>query len=258
MASVIMVFSASGGMGKSFFSSNISYGLKTFGKRVLLAELGFGNRADDIILGIKTETIYSFSDICSGSCKTHEAITKSQENNIPDFISSGLPVNNTDYKLAVSAIINSQSSSYDYIILDVSQAFGNLFYAALEVADTVIAVTDDSAISVRNTALAMAKVRDMGLKNSYIVLNNVVVNNDESACCAEDIADETGEKILGIIPSDEHVKSSLGCSEPIYKYNTYAGRALENICKRIMGTCVPDYETGVSGGFFSKNKLVIK
>ena len=74
MASVIVVFSGSGGTGKSVFSSNLSYGLKAHGKNVLLVEAGFGARADDIILDIKSDSIYSFSDLCLGNCKVHEAV----------------------------------------------------------------------------------------------------------------------------------------------------------------------------------------
>jgi len=258
MASVIVVFSANGGMGKSVFSSNVSYGLTTFKKKVLLVEAGFGNRSDDIILGINSDSIYTFSDICLKNCKPREAVIKSEKLHIPDLISAGPVKYDADTEMGISDIINTLSPDYDYIVLDLSSSFDKVFDCAVKKADIAIALTDDSFISVRNTSLVMTRVRELGCKKSCLVLNNVIIDGDLASLAAEDIADETGEMILGIIPRDEFVKLSIQKSDPIYNYNTYAGRSFENICRRIMGGFVSQYETGVSSGLFSKNKFILK
>ncbi|MBR3934363.1 MAG: AAA family ATPase [Clostridia bacterium] len=255
MADVIVVFSGSGGTGKSFFACNLSYGLKSAGKNVLLVESGFNVRADDIILGIKSDSIYTFTDICSGECKPNDAVIKSAVSGHPDFISAGF--GKADPEKGISALLNSLSSNYDYIIFDLSLCFDRVFQETVKQSDIAIAITDDLSISVRNTALATSKAKQLGCPEVYTVLNNVVINNDESSF-VEDVIDETGAGLLGIIPTDDYVKQSIINSDPIYKYNTYAGRSLENICKRILNTPVPEYETGVSSGLFSKNKLVLK
>ena len=255
MADVVVIFSGSGGTGKSFFACNLSYGLKSCEKKVLLVESGFNTRADDIILGIKSDSIYTFTDICSGECKPHEAVVKSDNSLYPDFIPAGL--GKADSERGISAIIKSQSPYYDYIIFDLSTCFDRIFEETVKNANIAVAVTDDSPISVRNTAFATSKAKQLGCSKIYTLLNNVIISNDESSF-VEDIIDETGAKLLGVIPADEHVKPSIVNSDPIYKYNTYAGRSLENICKRILNKSVPDFETGISTGLFSRNKLVLK
>ena len=256
MACVISVFSGNGGTGKSFFACNLAYGLKSRNKRVLLVEASFGARAADIILGISSDSIYTFSDICLGECKAYESVIKSEDLNLPDFISAGSEYSKSNPEIGIASIVKSQSSAYDFIVFDLSSCFDSVFDSAVKNSDIAIAVTDDSFISVRNTSLAMVRARKLECKKSCVVLNNVMVN--DNGTCAEDVADEIGAEILGIIPSDEYVKTSFLNSDPIYRYNTYAGRSLENICKRIAGESVCDFETGVSGGFFSKNKLVLK
>lgn len=258
MATVITVFSGSGGAGKSFVACNIACGLKTLGKSVLLTEVSFGQRADDIILGITADTSYGFSDICTRNCKPGSAIIRSEDDFHPDFIAS-VPGDAYDrIKEGIASLLKSQSGFYDYIIFDLSYSFNNIFDVAVKMSDIAIGVTDDSAISIRNTAFCMNTARDIGCRKLYTLINNVCVDNSESSPCAEDIIDELGETLIGIIPYDEHVKTSVSNSDPIIKYNTYAGRSLENICKRITGIPVTGYETGLPASLFSKNKLVLK
>ena len=87
---------------------------------------------------------------------------------------------------------------------------------------------------------------------------NVIIDGADESAFVEDVLDELGCNLLGIIPYDEHFSYSIEKSEPIYKYNTFAGRAFENICKRLLGQVVSDYETGLGGGFFKKDKFVLK
>ena len=258
MATVITVFSGSGGAGKSLVACNIACGLTTYGKRVLITEVSFNQRADDIILGITPDTVYGFSDICSRNCKPGAAVIRSEDDFHPDFIAS-VPGDAQDrVKDGIASLLKSQSGFYDYIIFDLSYSFDDIFDAAVKMSDIAIGVTTDITVSVRNTAFCMNRARDFGCRKLYTILNGVCIDNSESSVCVEDIADELGEALIGIIPFDEHIKTSVSKSDPIIRYNTYAGRSLENICKRIMGIPVPEYETGIAAGLFSKNKLVLK
>ena len=257
MACFIGITSGNGGMGKSSSACNIALGLLSMGKRVLLIESEFGIRSYDAILGIKPETISSFADYCSNNADLSEIITKPEESKMPHFITGGIKQPEEDITKTLCALKSELSKEYDYIVSDVSPLNERVFEAFKAACDIFLVLTDDSFISVRNSAYVVSSIKEKSKAEIFGILNKVVIDSKEGGSFAEDIADETGLSFIGIIPFDEHFSYSIENGLPIYKYNTYSGRAYENICKRLSGQDVPDYETG-SSGLFNKNKFVLK
>lgn len=257
MVEFITVTSGSGGMGKSVFSSNLSCMLKSSGHRVLLMECSFGTRADDVICGLEPDTLFTFSDVCTSSCSAFDAITHPEDENLPDFMSFGVKKTQCDFKAVFSKMKNSFLEKYDYVVCDLSSYHDDVFEAVLSVCRTCIILTDDNFVSVRNAAFIADNIRQISSSSIYTVVNNVIISDDNSLSL-EDIIDEISAPLLGIIPADEHIKNTLKGAKLIYKYNTFAGRAYENICKRLTGMSVSEYETGVNNGIFNKNKFILK
>lgn len=257
MADVLTVISGSGGMGKSFFACNISCCLESFGKRVLLVEATFGSRSDDVILGIKPDTLYTVGDIVDGTCRVSNAITVSCSDSLPDFIPASHRLAAGSTSDGFEKIVSYAKDRYDYVIFDTSSSGSQEAYAALKLSNAVFVLTDCSFLSLRNASLCTARARDLGSDSVYTVIN-LTTAHDDADVFAEDVIDEAGAPLIGIIPYDEHVRASLLTGDVIYKYNTFSGRALENICRRILGESVPGYETGAKNSFFSRNKLVLK
>ncbi len=256
MADVLTVISGNGGMGKSFFACNLAYGLVSFGKKVLLVEGCFGTRADDVILGIKPDTLYTVADVIHGTCEVCDAITASPGTNLPDFIPAGhqaLDINPAD---GFKKITSYAKDRYDYVIFDTPSSGSTAEAGALAASNMAFVLTDSSFLSLRNASLCTGRVQSEACR-VYTVINNIS-SLDDGQIFVEDIVDETGAPLLGIIPYDEHVRPSLLNGDVIYRYNTYAGRALENICRRVLGQSVPDFESGAKNSFFQRNKLVLK
>ena len=55
----------------------------------------------------------------------------------------------------------------------------------------------------------------------------------------EDIVDILSLDLIGVIPDDENVVVAANQGESLTGYHTPAGKAYENICRRIMGEDVP-------------------
>ena len=257
MVEFITVTSGSGGMGKSVFSSNLSCMLKSLGHKVLLIECSFGIRADDVICGLEPATLFTFSDVCTSSCSVFDAITHPEDENLPDFMSFGLKKPQCDFKSEFSKMKNSLSGKYDYAICDLPSYPDDATEAVISASNICIILTDDNFVSVRNAAFIADNIRQISSSSIYTVVNNVIIS-DDNGLSPEDIIDEISAPLLGIIPADEHIKTTLKGAKLIYKYNTFAGRAYENICKRLTGIPVPEYETGVNNGIFNKNKFILK
>ena len=259
MVNFLGITSGNGGMGKSSLACNIAYGLCREGKRVLLLESSFGIRSYDAILGIKSETIFSFSDYCSSQAALLDIITKPDDEHLPHFIAGGSVYPSGDIAKSLSNLKQAFSKEYDYIVSDVSPHNQDMFSAFLKNCDSFIILTDASFISIRNSSYLADLIRKNSKAKSSLVLSMVKINEDSgSSVAVEDIIDETSCQLLGIIPYDEYFLRSVEAGEPIYKYNTCSGRAMENICKRILGRDIPDFEKGASGGLFKKEKYVLK
>lgn len=257
MADVLTVISGSGGMGKSFFACNISSCLASFGKRVLLVEGTFGIRSDDVILGIRPDTLYTVGDVVDGICSVSDAITFAQSESLPDFIPASHRPAADNVADGFKKIVSYAVDRYDYVIFDTSSSGSTEALSALSLCNSAFVLTDFSFLSLRNSSLCVTMAGNCGTGSVYTVINSITAHNDADIY-VEDIIDEVGAPLIGIIPYDEHVRSSLMTGDIIHKYNTFSGRALENICRRILGESVPDYESGTKNSFFSRNKLVLK
>lgn len=258
MVNFIGITSGNGGMGKSASACNIAIGLGAMGKRVLLLECEFGTRSYDAIVGIKPETLSSFSDYCDNNADIADIITKPDNNKLPHFITGGIKKPNADIAKALANLKREVSKDYDFIVSDVSPLNERVFEAFKNTCNTFLILTDDSFVSVRNSSYVASLIKETSKAKLYGVLNKVIADGKDDSPYIEDIADEIGVSLMGIIPFDEHFSYSIEKGLPIFNYNTCSGRAYENICKRLLGQSIPNYETGSTSGFFNKNKFVLK
>jgi len=261
MASVVMIFSGKGGAGKSFVASNLACGFEMLQKRTLLIDFAFGIRSDASILGLTDSVLFNIGDVMRGECKLDEAVIRSEKDYVPDFLASSVNEPDADYDLkkSVRKIIKEISNEYDFIIFDCTSCIGAEFDACCSVADILLAITGEDAFSVGNTALRIAKAEAQLPARKYLILNKIVITNGETDdICAEDIIDEIGLPLIGIVPEDEYALKSMISSDPLIRYSTPAGIALENVCRRIMGECVPYKTYKKPKSIFEKNKLILK
>ncbi len=235
MATVITVFSGKGGVGKSFAASNIACGFTSLKCRTLLIDFAFGVRNDDAILGLTDSVLYNIGDVISAQCKLEEAVVHSDKEYIPDFLASSVSESDSELRNATWKIIRSVSDEYDFVVLDCSSPVGAEFDICCAVSDILLAVTCEDGFSVGNTALRILKNQSRLPENRYLIINKAEITNGENDICAEDIIDETGLKLIGIIPYDEAVLKSMSSGEPIVCRKTPASVALRNICRRILG-----------------------
>ncbi len=75
---------------------------------------------------------------------------------------------------------------------------------------------------------------------------------------SEDVVEILAIELLGIVPDDENIVISTNQGEPLVGNNTQAGKAYENICRRVLGEEVPFMDLFQKSGFFSKLKNKFK
>ena len=68
----------------------------------------------------------------------------------------------------------------------------------------------------------------------------------------DDVTEILSVPLIGAIPDDEQVVIGTNQGSPVVGNDSRAGRAYQNICKRLLGLEVPFLDMNRDGGFFSK------
>lgn len=258
MANIITVISGKGGTGKTLVAVNLACGLKMLGNRVLLIDYAFGIRNDDVALSRTSSVLFNIRDLAEGQCEFDDAVVKGEDAYMPDFVPAS-PVSAPEgLSGEFKDILDSVSDSYDYIVIDTPASVGYEADSAFAVASRVIAVTDGSGASVSNTALCLNRLLAGNEKKVNLVINRFANDKEYDEITVEDAVDDTGAQLIGIIPEDEFVYRSLRSGDPIIRYKTDAGKALEDICRRICGEHIPYVAREARRFFEKKSKLELK
>lgn len=257
MAKIVSIISGKGGSGKTTVAVNLASQFAISGKRTLIIDAGFGIRNDDIPLARTDELLYNLGDIISGQAEFDDAVISGGDAS-PDFVGASPGCVPEHFKAHFANFLAAISHRYDFIVLDTPASAGCEFDACCNVGDIVIAVSGEDALSRINTSLCINRISDACSKELYLVLNMVKHDSSASSPYCEDIADEIGASIIGIIRYDEFVRHSLEAGDPIVRYDTYAGRELENIARRLCNEYINPSSSTLTERLFEKNRLVLK
>ena len=257
MARIVAIISGKGGSGKTTVAVNLSSHLACIGKRTLVIDVGFGISNDDIPLRCTDQLLYNIGDIILGEAAFDDAVISGGDKS-PDFVGASLGGVPQHFETQFVRLLDKISHRYDFIVLDTPAAAGREFDACCSASDIVIAVSGEDALSRRNTSLCLSRITNADSKEFYLILNRVKFNSSDSSPYCEDIADEVGARVLGIIREDEFVRHSLEKGDPIVRYDTYAGRELENISRRLCNEYINPASNMLTERLFEKNRLILK
>ncbi len=254
MAKIISFISGKGGVGTSHLASAAAMQFASAGKKCLLIDYAFGSRSDDIILNLTSRVLYNISDVLEGKCKVKDAIVISDEDNLPDFIASSPALYPENQTVNFKKIVRELSAEYDFIVFDINTMYARGIDVCIGLSDILTAVTTEDYLSVRNTALCVRHALDINCKaEAYLCINKVLSTVDASGVCAEDIIDEIGAALIGIIPFDPSVSDGQGI-RPQSKNEPFED-AVKRICIRLSGMNTPLPKKFTGRKFFGRNKI---
>jgi len=259
MRRVVAVISGKGGSGKTTVAVNLASALTMLGKKCLLIDCSFGVRNCDIPVGASDSILYNLSDVLTETVECEDAIVSGNGKDVPDYIGSSLQKIPEDFEKCLCNLIENNFGEYDYIVFDTPSSCGKEFEVCTGLSDVIVAVTTEDSLSVSNTALALSSVADISSKKVYTLINRAgSIPGYNSEGFYEDIINEIGYPLVGLVKEDSNVLPLLEKGEPIAKYDTATGREFENICKRICNIYISPSKTNLTGKLFDKNKLILK
>ena len=241
MGEVIALLSGKGGTGKTTLCAGIATALANLGSSVLCIDCDIGLRNLDISLGLAHTDSLSFVDVCCGEYTLDQALRHSVYPNLA-FLTA--PVNATAETIDradFSAMLRAAREQFDYVFLDAPAGVELGFQLCASYADQIFLVTCPEPAAVRDAARAAEKLELMGKDSIRLLVNRInkklfhITN-----VTVDDVMDEAGLPLLGIVPEDTNIPLAAAFEQPLLRYTKRgAAAACKRIAKRIQGKPVP-------------------
>ena len=227
MSEVIVVTSGKGGVGKTTTAANIGTGLAALDKKVVMVDTDIGLRNLDVVLGLENRIVYNLVDVIEGNCRLKQALIRDKHN--PNLCL--LPSAQTRDKTAVSPeqmkkLCEDLKEEFDYVILDCPAGIEQGFKNAIAGASRAIVVTTPEVSAIRDADRIIGLLEAAELHNIYLIINRLRMDmiRRGDMMSVEDVVDILAVDLLGAIPAGSE---------------SLAGKAYQNICRRIMGEEIP-------------------
>jgi len=241
LGELIAILSGKGGTGKTSVCAGIAEALALQDKTVLCIDCDVGLRNLDIALGLSQIGALSFQDVCSGNYTLDQATRHSV---YPGLSFLTAPVNCTPDEVdkeAFGEMLQQARQLFDYVLLDAPAGIEVGFQLSAAYADRVILVTSADPAAIRDASRASDVLEAMGKKNVRMILNRVNERMISAmGITVDDIMDQSGLPLLGLVPEDENVPLAAAFRQPLLGYEKKgAAAACKRIAKRIQGNFVP-------------------
>ena len=154
------------------------------------------------------------------------------------------PVNCTADEIdtqAFSRLLQEARGQFDYILLDAPAGIEAGFRMAACYADRILLVTAPDPASIRDAARAGQVLHTMGKEQVRLIVNRISAQFVAyTGMTVDDIMDQSGLPLAGIVPEAPHVTLAATFSQPLLGYTRKgAAAACCRIAKRIQGHHVP-------------------
>ncbi len=215
---VITVFGAKGGIGKTTIATNLATALvqKTNQSAVLVdLDTRFGDVA--ILMDIPVER--SIADMAV----PEEEITREMLQECLYTHNSGVailpaPIRPTDWRNVhaghIERIVTLLTQTFDYVILDTPGTFNDIVARALELASMVVLVATVDMASLKDTLLAIDMLRSWNFPQEKVKL---VINatNEASNVQPQEVKRMLGRDVFWSIPYDRNISTATQLGMPV-------------------------------------------
>ena len=241
MGELIAVLSGKGGTGKTSVCAGIASALARKGARVLCIDCDVGLRNLDIALGISELPSLSFLEVCRGEYSLDMA---TRHPYFPELYFLTAPMTCQASQIdprEFQTLLTQARSQFHYIFLDAPAGLEAGFSLAARFADRILLVTGPDPAAIRDAAQTGSLLDSMGKDNVRLIVNRVSRKMAAAMhLTVDDIMDQAGLPLLGIIPEDPNVVLSAAFHQPLLAYSARgAAAACSRIAKRIQGLKEP-------------------
>ncbi len=246
-ATVVVVTSGKGGVGKTTTSAAFAAGLAVRGYKTVVIDFDVGLRNLDLIMGCERRVVYDLLNVIHGEGSLNQALIKDKRiSNL--YI---LPASQTRDKDALSTegigeVIAALRQNFEYIICDSPAGIEKGAMSAMYFADEALVVTNPEVSSVRDSdriiGMLASKTRraehDMRPVKEHLVITRYdptrVTKGDMLS--ADDVIDILAVPLLGVVPESKSVLAASNSGIPVTLADENdAGEAYFDMVDRFLG-----------------------
>lgn len=241
MGELIAVLSGKGGTGKTSVCAGVAAALASRGEQVLCIDCDIGLSNLDIALGISDLGALSFQDVCSGAYPLNQAARHPQFPNLY-FLTAPIGCCAADIDTQrFGQLLMQARKAYDYIFMDAPAGIEAGFALAARFADRVLLITGPDPAAIRDAARAADVLEQMGKHNVRLVVNRLTKKLAASLnLTVDDIMDQAGLPLLGVVPEDPDVMLAAAFQKPLLSCSKKgAAAACRRIANRLRGYATP-------------------
>jgi septum site-determining protein MinD len=247
LATVIVVTSGKGGVGKTTTAATFGTGLALQGFKTAVVDFDVGLRNLDLIMGCERRVVFDFIDVINGNARLNQALIKDKR---VDGLYV-LPTSQTRDKDAldqagVAKVIGELKGDFDYIVCDSPAGIERGAQSALYYADEAIIVTNPEVSSVRDSdrmvGLLASKSKRAEEGESPIKQHLLITRYDPDRVKrgemlkVDDVLEMLALPLLGVIPESKSVLQASNTGTPvILDDKSLAGNAYRDAVARFMG-----------------------
>ncbi len=258
--SVITVFGAKGGIGKTTIATNLATALvQKTNQSVVLVDLDTRFGDVGILMDIPVER--SIADMAI----PEEDITREVVQECLYLHNSGVyilpaPIRPTDWRNVhaghIERIVQVLTQTYDYVVLDTPGTFNDIVARALELATMVVLVATVDMASLKDTLLAIDMLRSWNFPQEKIKL---VINatNEAVNVQPQEVKRMLGRDVFWSIPYDRNISTAtqLGMPVVLAKPQSRASESIVEMAYALSGVRqknVPKNKETQKSGLFSR------
>lgn len=251
MATVIVVTSGKGGVGKTTTSASFATGLAQRGYRTVVIDFDVGLRNLDLIMGCERRVVYDFVNVINNEANLNQALIRDKR--VENLYV--LPASQTRDKEAltrdgVERVLDELKKGFEYVICDSPAGIEKGALMALYFADEALVVTNPEVSSVRDSDRILGLLASKSRRaeqggvpvKEHLVLARYAPEraNRGDMLTVHDVLEILGIPLLGVIPESPAVLQSSNAGVPvILEEGSDAGAAYSDLVDRFLGKDLP-------------------
>ncbi|MFZ5824256.1 MAG: septum site-determining protein MinD [Bacillota bacterium] len=263
MGQVIVVTSGKGGVGKTTTTANLGTALAQLGNKVVLVDADIGLRNLDVVMGLENRIVYDLVDVVEGNARLKQALIKDKRIENLYLLAAAQTREKKDVSPTQMKDLTEQlSREFDFVVLDCPAGIEDGFKNAIAGAEKAIVVCNPEVSSVRDAdrVIGLWDAQAETKSPAMLIVNRVrpkmVARGDMLEI--DDMLEMLAVDLLGIVPEDDHIIVSTNRGEPaVYSKDSKAGKAFQNIARRLMGEAVPIMDLNVDDTMWAKLKRIV-
>lgn len=265
-ASVIVITSGKGGVGKTTTSASFAAGLANKGFKTVVIDFDVGLRNLDLIMGCERRVVYDFVNLIHGESNLQQTLIKDKRlDNLYVLPASQTRDKDALTKEGVEKVINDLKQDFDFIICDSPAGIEKGALMAMHFADYAVVVTNPEVSSVRDSdrilgILSSKTYRaEHGMEpvKEYLLLTRYSLDRVERGdmLSVDDVKDILAIPLLGVIPESKAVlrASNAGVPVTLDETSSDASKAYMDAVGRFLGEDIEHWHVNKpKEGFLAK------